>query len=160
MPKSLEIELQANVKKVELVTKLDKSVVIRRMRMRLEREFDPLLARAIGGDSADVLAALKGGGLEKGVIPIDEVLARIALTISSGTGPKAAKDEVIIPMAVGRKATATAPKDSDDDYLPPSIILEFEFPFTEAAWAWFGRNTGGYAEIELSAAQLKLAKAS
>jgi hypothetical protein len=156
MPKSLEIELEANVKKVELVTKLDKSVVIRRMRMRLEREFDPLLARAIGGDSLDVLEALKHGGLEKGVIPIDQVLARIALQIQSGK----AKDEVIIAQATGRKATATAPKEGEDEDLAPSIMLEFEFPFSEPAWAWFGRNTGGFANIEFSAAQLKLAKAS
>lgn len=155
MPKALEIELEANVKKVELVTKLDKSVVIRRMRIRLEREFDPLLARAIGGDSADVLAALKGGGLEKGVIPIDQILVRMSLHVSGGK----AKDEVIIPGAVGRKATATAPKDTDED-LMPSIMLEFEFPFTEAAWSWFGRNAGGFANVEFSPAQLKLAKAS
>lgn len=142
----MELECQAVIKKVDLTAKLKKSVMVRLMRIRLEREFDPLMARAIGGDAQDILGQLKTRSQEKA----------IELNIGAG-GPKSDKDDrVVIPSCVGRKATATAPAEDDED-LQPTILLEFAFD--EKAWAWFGRNCGGYADVSIGAAQKKLALA-
>lgn len=154
----MELECQAVIKKVDLNAKLKKAQMIRIMRIRLEREFDPFMARAIGGDAMEVLAAMKTRSLEKAVMPIDSVVARLDLTISAG-GPRTEKNDVVtIPSCVGRKATATAAVDEDEQ---PTIVLEFEFAFDEKAWAWFGRNCGGFAEVTIGEAQqkLKLARA-
>lgn len=159
MPK-MEIECQAVIKKVDLTAKLKKSVMVRLMRIRLEREFDPFMARAIGGDAQDILEQLKARTQEKAIIPIDAVVARLDLNIAAGGSKTDKDDRVTIPSCVGRKATATAPAEDDED-LQPTIILEFEFAFDDKAWAWFGRNCGGFADVSIGEAQqkLKLARA-
>lgn len=160
MGNTMELACEATVKKVDLTAKVEKSQVIRKMRIKLEREFDVLMARAIGGDAQKILDTLKSRSAEKVVMAIDGILARLELNVAAiGSGNKT--DSIIIPRAVGGKATASAASlDSDEDGLKPTIVLEFEFAFAENAWAWFGRNTGGFATIEISPAQLKLAKAS
>jgi hypothetical protein len=158
---TLIVECEANIKKVDLTAKIKKSQVVRLMRIKLEREFDVVLARAIGADALDILAQLKARSQEKAIIPIDSVVARLELAVQAAAGPKSDRDDkVTIPSCVGRKATASAPTENDED-LQPTVILEFEFAFSEQAWAWFGRNCGGYANVSIGEAQqkLKLARA-
>ena len=156
MSNSIELECEATVKKVSVTAKLEKSQVIRKMRIALERQFDPLMASAIGGDAAAFLKGLKSHGAEKVVMPIDSVYARLDLHVASVGSAK--DDSVVIPKCVGLRATASAAAMTSEDDLDPTIVLEFEFIFSEAAWAWFGRNCGGFATVQIKPAQMKLQK--
>jgi hypothetical protein len=154
----MELACEMQITKVAVKSKLIDSQVVRKMTVQLTREFDVLLAKAIGGDGLKILQALETGGLEKAIMPIDEVVASLALHVvvagESVDNPRT--DKVFVPRTFGKKARATAAKTEDTS---PSIALEFEFLFDGAAWAWFGRNVGGFATIEIEPSQLKLATA-
>lgn len=139
------IECIATLKKVALLTKEQDGVCMRMCRLTVSREFDDLVAQALGGEAKKVMAGLKSGGIESVVIPIDAVVASLNLVCG---------DEAVgIARAAGVKATGKAPKESD---WPPSIALEFEFFFDEPAWAFLGRNCGVQAKINIEDVQREL----
>lgn len=144
-----DLECIAKLKKVALTIKEQDAVTMRMCRMTLDREFDDLMAQAIGGEAKKVLSGLKSGGIESVIIPIDAVVASIKLVCGDET--------VGIQRAAGVKATGKAPKEPD---WPPGISLEFEFFFDEPAWSFLGRNCGVLAKIAIVQAQLELPKAS
>jgi len=146
------------ITKVAVKSKLIDSQMVRKMTVQLTREFDVLLAKALGGEGLKVLQALETGGLEKAVMPIDEVIASLDLhvVVAGEKADNPRTDKVFVPRSFGKKATGTKAKTEDSR---PSVALEFEFLFDGAAWAWFGRNVGGFATVEIEPSQLKLATA-
>lgn len=145
-----DLDCQASIAKVTVSAKTKDGVTLRKVRIALDREFDDLLAAAIGRDAKRALEGLAKGGLVKATMPLDAVSASLKLSALEG-------DEVAIPRVLGVKAVASAPTDEDS---PPSVRLEFEFAFSDAAWTFFGRNIGGFATISIKQAQMELAKAS
>jgi len=152
----MELEAEMEITKVAVKAKLVDAQVVRKMTVTLKREFDIFLARAIGGDAKELLDALSSGGAEKVQIPIDTVIASLNLHVGgSGVTGTAKEDKVSIGRCFGKKAVATEAKTEDTK---PSIALDFEFLFDERAWAWFGRNVGGFATVDIKPSQLTLAK--
>lgn len=141
-----ELECEANLKSVTLSVKEKDGLTVRRCKMVLEREFDDLIAAAIGSGAKKARSGLISGEMEKVVMPIT------ALTCSADLRA-GKKDRVAIGSVVGVKATGKA---TSEDETPPSIELEFEFLFDEAAWAFLGRNCGALATITMEQRQQEL----
>lgn len=145
-----ELECDANLKSVKLSVREKDGVTVRRCQMVLEREFDDLIAAALGKGAKKVLSGLRDGETEKVVMPI------AALACSADL--RARKDKVSIGSVSGIKATGKRSPDEDED-VAPTIELEFEFTFDEAAWAFLGRNCGAVATITMQQRQQELSAA-
>lgn len=141
-----DIQLSAAVSKVSVKVKSKDGITVRTCKITLEREFDIVIAAGLGGDAKQSLLALETGGMESCVLPMDAVVADAMLTAGDG-------DSVRIRHLSGVKAKGSA---SSEDGFPPSIKLEFEFPFQTDAWVFFGKSCGTTADILLKRAQMEL----
>lgn len=141
-----DIEFTAAIEKVNLSVKEKDGVIRRICRLTLAREFDPLIADALGPGAKRVREAVSARELHKVVIPVDTLV--LAGRLKTGMGSKG--DQVEIPLLRGVKATAKAGKEEDD---PASVKIALEFDFSEEAWLFFGRNLQAYAEVTLSRLQ-------
>lgn len=143
-----EIETTAVIGKVTVSAKDEDGVLSRRVKIRLDREFDDEIAAQIGSEAVRALKGLANGGLAKVTMPIDGIHATLELRGASG-------DKAKVALATGVKAVAKGPRDDDS---PPSVQLEFEFLFQDNVWAFLGRNIGGMATLSIHTVQLDLPK--
>lgn len=141
-----DVQIGAAVRSVKISVKEKDGVVARRCRMVLEREFDEVIAAGLGKDAKKVLASLKTGGIEDATLPMGEVTAEADLRCDG--------DKVKIGQLRGIKPKAAA----GDEDMPPSVKLEFEFPYNDEAWSFLGRNCGAYATVTLRRRQMELVK--
>jgi hypothetical protein len=109
-------------------------------------EFTRDIARELGEDAENMREALRSNAAEKVVVPIDGIAALGAFT--------AAGDAVQIERMIGVKATALKSKDEGEG---PTIQLEFDFPWSEAAWLFLGRHCSAVADVVLTKTQLVMA---
>jgi hypothetical protein len=144
---NMDLTITAVIAKVSLTTKQKDDVIRRVCKVTLAREFDNMIAAAMGPDAKEALAALETGGISKVEIPLDAITASAKFVCGSSSNVAA------IPVLRGVKATGKASKDEE---FPPSIRLEFEFDFLTEAWIFFGRNHTAWGEITLAAVQPEL----
>jgi len=145
-----EVWHQFRLKSCQLKVEEDGPVVIRKIRLKVERAFDEEIAAALGSDGPAVREGLATGGIAKAVLPIDAIVVEATLRGPAG--------EVSIPRMKGIKAIGDAPKSTepDDENGDPKVTLEFETGFAEDIWVFLGRNGGAWAEIKLVKTQLSL----
>lgn len=142
----MNLECSAGIAKIAIKAKEENGIVTRTVRMTLVREFDALIARAIGGDAKDLLESLRSKSCVKVEIALDGVIGNCKLDGEKG-------DSVVIKGATGVKAIGKVAKKEDED---PKIELVFEFPFLLAAWTFFGQNVGSRATLLFTKQQLDL----
>ena len=145
-----DVGFHAQIAKVAIQVKGGEGLIRRICRITLKREFDLEMARGLGPDAVEALAALKSGGFEACTMPIGAIVATGAIRCSILS--TADVDEVKIPVLYGVKAKGKAGKDGD----PPSIALEFSFGWDERAWVFLGRHCEAYAEIILTRTEQQL----
>jgi hypothetical protein len=124
---------------------------LRRVRFKLERDFDEDLAEAIGNTGTKALEAVSDRTLTKAVATIDAVHGEMVL--------KAGEEVITIPAADGFKLTAAAgkiPKNPDADEGPPTLKLEFDAGMAEDLWAFLGRHAGDFVRVTYHNRQLSL----
>lgn len=141
-----DIEFTASLEKVSVSVKQNDGVIRRTCKITLAREFDPLIAEALGPGAKKVREAVSSHELHKVVIPVDSLV--LAGKLKAGTAGR--PDVVEIPLLRGITATAKAGKEEDD---PPSVKIALEFDFSDEAWGFFGRNVSAYADVCLSRLQ-------
>jgi hypothetical protein len=142
-----ELQCEAAIENVTIKAKVGKiGTVMKRCRIKLSREFDALIARAIGGDALDFLESVSSGAVEKVVMPIDAVVAEGTLRALGG-------EQVTIKALYGVKATATAPKEDED---PPLIRMDFDFGYDGEVWRFLGDHAGAVASVTITPAQLEI----
>jgi len=144
-----DVKLQFGIKKVTLKTKAKDGVQARTIRLTLEREFDDTIAAGIGGDARGALAALKGGGMDSCVLPIDGIHGSASLLAGAG-------EVCDVPYLKGVTAKGAVSPDLD---FPPSIAVEFDMPYERKAWGFFGDYQNTTAVVELTRGQLEIAGA-
>lgn len=144
-----DIELTANLAKVTLRVEAHDGVIVRRMRLALDRELDAELAHGLGKGATKARGLLVAHDVEKCTLGLGAVEAIAALV--------AAKDKIKIGQLRGTKATLTAAEDSDGT---PAARLEFEAPYSDDVWAFLGRHCGAYVQITFTRRQLELAGAA
>jgi hypothetical protein len=139
-----DIEVSAGIKAIRVKAKEKNGVVARICTMIIDREFDDEIATALGADARQALQSLRGGGLSSCVLPTEalEVNARLVSD----------HDQVDIPALKGVQARG----DAGAEDMPPSICLEFEFPFSEPAWVFLGKHCGAVARVTFRSRQLTL----
>jgi hypothetical protein len=144
----IELVCVATIRDVALKAKTSDGVTTRKMRMTLTREYDDLIAAALGPDAVKARALLKSGGAAKVELPLDAIKASAIL--------KNVESAIVrLPLIVGIKAVGKAP-DSADGETPPSISMLFEFGYTRESLVWFGETFGGTCEITITPQQLEL----
>jgi hypothetical protein len=143
---SPDLEFTASIERVSVSVREKDGVIRRTCEITLAREFDPVIADALGSSAKRVREDVSAGELRKVVIPVDSMI--LAGTLKTRIGGKG--DQVEIPMMRGLTAVAKAGKEEDD---PPSVKIDLEFDFSEEAWLFFGRNVSAYAEVTLSRLQ-------
>lgn len=139
------LSLLCGIRKVTVKGTNVEGVMMRRCRVVLSHPFDLDIANELGSDGRNMLAALKSGGAEKVVMPIDRMQADGAFV--------AGEDVVTIGHLIGVKATGAAAKQEDES---PTIQLEFEFPWDVAAWAFLGLHCNASASVTLTKRQQEL----
>jgi hypothetical protein len=144
----MELETSAGIAKITIKAKEKAGIVTRIMRMTLVREFDALIARALGGDARELLDSLGSQGCTKVEIPIDGIKGEIRLKGEKG-------DDVTIKSVTGVKAVGKVGKGEDSE---TTIELVFDFPFALSAWTFLGQNVSGRAELLFTESQLELPK--
>lgn len=137
-----ETEIEAGLKGIKVKADADGGIIVRTCTLTLTREFDTIIANALAG-AKKIHGPMKSGDVTSCVIPIDRVLCEMQL-VADG-------DKLTIGRACGTKATAKA-GDPDND-TPPRIDLEFEFIFSQEAWAFLGRHVGAMAKLRLNRSQ-------
>lgn len=124
---------------------------LRRVRFKLERDFDEALAESIGTTGTKALEAVSDRTLTKAVASIDAVHGEMVL--------KAGEETITIAAADGFKLTAAAgkiPKNPDADEGPPTLKLEFDAGMAEDLWAFLGRHAGEFVRVAYHNRQLSL----
>lgn len=142
----MDLECTAGIAKIAIKAKEDAGIVTRVVRMTLVREFDVMIARALGGDALKLLESVEMRAASKVVMPIDVLVGECRLSGERG-------DDVTIKHVTGVKATGNASKKEDDE---PTVELVFDFPFQLAAWDFFGQNVGARADLVFTKVQLAL----
>jgi len=142
-----DVELQAVLAKVTLHTKASDGVVIRTMRIAVDRELDVELASGIGKHALRVLSLLRDREAEKVTLGLGAVLAEGTLVV--------AKQRAVLGELRGIKAVCTSP---DEDGEVVAVRMEFESNFEEAAWVFLGRHCGAYVQITFRRRQLEFGK--
>jgi hypothetical protein len=125
---------------------------LRRVRFKLERDFDDELAAAVGTVGKKARDLVDERGATKVVIPIDAMHGEMVL--------KAGDEAVTVTAADGFKMTASAakvPKNEDAEEGPPTLKLEFDTGMDEALWSFLGRHAGDHVGVVYKNKQLSLA---
>ncbi len=139
-----DVQIGAWLKSLRIKVKQKDGVILRKCSVVLEREFDDEIAAGLRGDARQALEGLRDGGMSEVKMKIDRIDAFGRFVVRDDS----VEFELRGVQAVGRAA--------DDDGMPPSISLEFEFPFHEAAWTFLGRHAGVFAEITFTQRQQEL----
>lgn len=140
----MDLKCAAEIQKVSISVKEKDGLILRMCKVVLAREFDDLIAAAIGTDAKRTRASLTTGGLESAVMPIG------ALMVSGDF--VADGERVTIGRMMGTKATGKFGAETG-----PTVLLEFEFAYSDEVWIFLGRNVGGVAEVAFTRRQLELA---
>jgi hypothetical protein len=125
---------------------------LRRVRFKLERDFDDELADAVGAIGKKAREMVEERGATKVVIPIDAMHGEMVL--------KAVGEIVTVALADGFKMVASAakvPKNEDAEQEPPQLKLEFDAGMDDALWAFLGRHAGDHVGVVYKNKQLSLA---
>lgn len=142
----MNLECTAGISKIAIKAVEEDGIVARIVRMTLAREFDSIIASAIGGDAYTLLDALREHSASKVEIPIDAVSGECRLEGEQG-------DAVTIKLVKGVKAIGKAPGKEESE---PTVELVFDFPFQIEAWAFFGRNVSARVALVFTKTQLEL----
>jgi hypothetical protein len=145
--------ITAEIRTVKGVVIDDGDHQLRRIRLQLERTFSPEIAQGLGSSAQVALDELEGRGLEKAVMGIGAIKAKLEIK-SEGKGTATIGDVTGI-KAVGIVHKAGG-RDEGDGEAHPLIRLEFEFPFDEAAWTFLGRTLRDTVSCKLTRSQLEL----
>src|SRR5690349_13356955 len=104
--------ISANIRDVRGKVTEDGDLVLRRIRLQLERTFSPEVAEALGSSATLTLSELEERGIEKVVLPIGAIKASLQLKGDD-------KKSVTIQQVTGLKAVGILPKaggrDENDD---------------------------------------------
>jgi hypothetical protein len=146
-----DYELTAEVKSIETVVPKVDGPVSKVCRTVFRRTLDTDIARAIAGKfGVDALKALEDRAITKLVVPIDAVTCKATLKGSAGA-------TLEIAEVSGMKAVCKAKKlQEDKDADPVMVEVEFQFPFSQAAWLFFGEHHSSEVVIKLVRRQLSL----
>jgi hypothetical protein len=147
---SYPLRVQLKTSKVEVED--DGPRVIRTCRMGLEAMLDSGIAQSVGGNfGVDALQALRDLTTTKVEFPIDAITARAELVGLPGTDP------ISLEEVTGIKAVASVKKPKADGASePPMVKLEFDFPFSDGAWLFLGKNSGAWIQLTLYRAEKQL----
>lgn len=151
-----DYELEAEIKRVEvLVPKVD-GPVAKAIRITLRRELDVPIARSLGGEfGTAALKQLHDRGIRKIEFPIDAISARAVVKGVDRQGVRGAVLE--IPVVTGMNALAKAKKlQEDKEPDSPMVELKFQFPWSTDAWAFLGDNACTTIVVKLQKNQLDL----
>lgn len=138
--------VNVKVENVSLAVKTIENVDHRMCVIKVARDFDEVIAEALGGDAKQILKSLCHHGQEKAYINIDRINARATLVSPDG-------ETATISAMHGVQAVCTAGKDTDD---PPTIRLEFEHYYEKEPWQFYGNHSRGIVELSLTARQQTL----
>lgn len=142
------IDLECGIRAVKVVVKEVDGREFRRCRVTLAHEFTSDIASALGPDAEALREGLRSLAIEKATLPIEGIAAM-------GAFKAGRSDAVTIGRLTGCKAVCTAPK--GDATEGPTVQLEFEFTWDEAAWVFLGRHCNAIASVVLTQRQLSLA---
>jgi hypothetical protein len=143
----IDMEFDAEIQSVTVSAKHKDGVVRRICRVRLAREFDFMIAEALGSAAKKVREHLADRGLKEATIPMDALAVSGVLKTLGG-------NKVDVPLMRGLKAKAKAGKEEDD---PCTVRLDFEFDLIDEVWVFLGRNLSAYAQVTLSRLQQEFA---
>lgn len=143
--RNIEIKLKARLMGISLRVVEEDDQVRRIVTIKLEHEFDSLIAATLGKDAEGARESLISHGIAEVKIPIDEIFAHALL--SSGDV------KVEIPQLRGLKAIGKVNVGDDE---PPLITLSFECALSEKPWVFFGRNSHAWIDVELKPIQGEL----
>lgn len=145
---NIDVKIGARIDDVSLGAKEDRKTgaFSKVMKITLVREFDTILAQALGRDAKKVLSLLEVGHLKDATLPIDRLWVNLDL-VTLGA-------ECRITAARGTKAKAKAA--DDDKGTPSSIALEFEAAYDRSVWMFLGDNLAAHAEVEIKAVQVSM----
>lgn len=146
--RTTEITISAQLAKVALKVKQKDDVVRRICTMTLEREFDAIIAAALGEDAKTARDSLLAHGISKVEIPIDALAARAKLVSLASS--------VELPVLRGVKAVGKVKTSDEGDEEPPTIALTYEFDFHEEAWVFLGRKCASWIDAHLTPLQTEL----
>jgi hypothetical protein len=141
---NIDITIGAQISKVDGRVTVKDSVIRRTIVLTLAREFDTVLAAAMGKDAKKALALLEVGSVTEVTIPIDALAATGDL--------KSMGQECHIKELRGVEAKAKA--DTGEDGMPPIVKLKFETDYDDAVWCFLGRNLAVHAEVAIRSLQL------
>lgn len=145
-PMSGEFTVNVKVENVSLAVKTIENIEHRMCVIKVARDFDEVIAGALGGDAKQILKSLCRHGQEKAYISINRINAKATLVSPDG-------ETATISAMQGVQAVCTAGKDSDD---PPTIRLEFEHFYEKDPWAFYGNHSRGIVEMKLTPRQQTL----
>lgn len=141
---NIDITIGAQISKVDGKVVVRDSVIRRTIVLTLAREFDTVLAAALGKDAKKALALLEVGSITEATIPIDALVA---------TGDLKALD-LQCHVKELRGIEAKAKSDTSDEGLPPIVKLKLEMDYTDDVWVFLGRNLAVHAEVSMKSLQL------
>jgi hypothetical protein len=142
----ISIQVEAQIAEVKARVTAKDGVIKRTIELVLAREFDPMLAAALGKDAKDTLALLEVGALLKATLPIDTVVARgVLLAMGQQT-------EVHVLKGIELVAKAG----DFDEGTPPTCKLRFEFDWAEQPWVFLGRNLSAQAQVDIRSLQTEM----
>jgi hypothetical protein len=143
--KNVDITLKARLMGVTLRVVEDDDQVRRIVTIKLEHEFDTLIAETLGADAKTARESLINHGITEVKIPIDEIFARAKL--------EAGDAKIEIPQLRGLKAVGKVDVGQDE---PPIISMSFECALSEKPWLFFGRNSHSWVDVTLTPLQTEL----
>lgn len=143
---NIDITFAAQINKVQASVVAKEGVIRRTVKLTLAREFDVMLAQALGKDARKALALLEAGSLSEATIPIDRIVA-------TGVLQSMGQEVKIMPM---RGVVAKAKSSNIDEQTPCSIKLDFEFEWEKEAWVFLGWNLSAVAEVSIAAIQKEM----
>jgi hypothetical protein len=144
---TVDLEFDAEIQGVSVTAKAKDGVVRRICRVKLAREFDSLIADALGTAAKKAREHLADRSLKQVIIPMDALAVSGVLKTLGG-------NKVDVPLMRGIKAKASIGKDEDD---PVTVKLDFEFDLIDEVWVFLGRNLSAYAQVTLSRLQQSFA---
>lgn len=143
---NIDITIGAQISKVNGAVVVKEGVIRRTVVVTLAREFDLVLAKALGKPAQKALDMLESGSLAEVTIPMDAIEATAVF--------RASGDEVKI---IGLRGVACKAKAGDHEKDEPCTArLTFEFDWTKDAWVFLGWNLSAMAEVEIASTQSEM----